>query len=311
VVMEQALATARASENGLAHAQALSVLIPSLPEAAIPAALGEAQELGNDAYLALAPLVPRLPVEARQGAIAQVLEAVQRNDRLVVIELPEDFIDVLGPIAASLSDAQLRTALALTEAISRGHASLKADALTILAPRLRGSTLDQALSIAQGLSDRLSRVRALASLAPSLAERKRTAILSDAHRTARQLDGKERVRAAVVLAPLLAERRKILSQALEATLMIDEDDRRADALGLLLPSLVGPERLSAFDRMLRSCLGVRVVKTVGATVFRDSIDRAFLLERIAAAAGVVQAIGGEHAVEATARAVRDATSEWP
>src|SRR5262249_50804782 len=146
-VLTQALHDTRAIDNSRFRAQALAALIPSLPEAKIAEARESIETLGHDAYLALGALVPRLRVEHRPDAISRLLEAVQGN----IGELPEDFVDVLRPIVPYLDDVMLVTALDLAGWML--HDSLQADALAILAPRLRKKERDRALSMARNLSD--------------------------------------------------------------------------------------------------------------------------------------------------------------
>jgi hypothetical protein len=307
-VLDQALDAAGANDDNRQRAQALAVLIPSLPEARIPEALKRAPTPDDYGYLVLAPLVPRLQVAKRQDAIARILDAVRGQ----VLELPGDFVEVLRPLAAYLNDAQVVAALTLAGEISDYHDSLKADALAILAPRLRHRERDIALSMAEGLQDDLSYVRAVAGLASSLSEHVPAAVLHDAHETARRLqDNEARMQALIAIAPFLTDRLATLSEGLEAAMAIEEDDRRAHALADLLLQLAGRERLDGFEYMLRSCLGSRVVRVVGSSVIREGIDRAFLLERIADASGVVAAIGGESAVAETARVIQEVTVWWP
>jgi hypothetical protein len=305
VVLDQALDAVRAIDDSRRRAEALAALVPSLPEARIPEALEIAQSLGDDAYLALAPLVPHLPDEQRQQTIRQVLDRVQ--DELFG-ELPDRLGYVLRAFASELDDDHVTAALARLGEISWGHEWLRADALAILAPRLRRPQRDTALAIARGL-DGLPYVRAMASLAPLLPERRRGAVLRKAREAAGRLADEARVRALIALTPLLGDQRTALAEALEAAMAIAEDDDRAYALAELLPHLMGAERLNAFDRMLRSCLGMRIVLTIGGTHIRQSIDRAFLLERIASTADVLASMG-DHIVAETTRAIHETAAWW-
>jgi energy-coupling factor transporter ATP-binding protein EcfA2 len=288
----QALDATRAIDDPLQRALVLAELVPTLPEAILPEAVEMARSLGDDAYLALTPLVPRLPVEQRQQTIRQVLDSVQDEN---FVELPGRFVHVLRGVVSELDDDQVTAALARTKEIPWGHEPLRADALAILAPRLGGRERDRALAIARGLHG-LPYVRAMASLAPLLPERRRTAALRKAQATARRLIGQDGVRALTALTPLLPDRRAALAEALEAAMAITEDDHRAYALVDLLPHLTGAERARAYDRLLRSCLGVRIVMTIGGSHIREDIGRAFLLDRIAASADVLASMGSDHLV---------------
>jgi Trypsin-like peptidase domain len=308
-VLNEAFDDARAVDDARSRAKALVELIPSLPEAKIPEARESVETLGDDAYLALAPLATRLPVEQRSEAISRVLHAVQG---VVIAELPQDLVAVLRPIAPYLEGAQSVTALDLAGEISNHRESLQADALAILAPRLSNEERDRALSRVNYLQDDLSYIRAVAALARSLDEPERAAWLREAQDTANRLhDNEARVRALVALAPLLGKPRTVLSEALALAMTIAEDQQRARTLSFLLPQLDGAERRTAFDKMLRSCLGSRVARIVSGTVVREGLDRAFLLERIADVAGVLAGHGGQDTAAETARAVRETASAWP
>jgi hypothetical protein len=306
VVLDQALDAARAIDDTRRRAAALAELAPLLPEAKIPEASEIAQSLGDYAYLALTPLAPHLPDEQRQQTIRQVLDSVQ--DELFV-ELPDRFVYVLRTFASELDDDQVTAALARTKEIPWGHERLRADALVILAPRLRGPERDKALIIARELHG-LPYVRAVASLAPLLPERRRAAALRKAQEAARRLADQARVHALMALTPLLTDQGTALAEALEAALAITEEDNRAHALSDLLPHLMGAEQVDAYDRMLRSCLGLRIVMTIGSSHIRQGIDRAFLLERIAGSADVLASMGGDQMVAETTRAIREMATWW-
>jgi hypothetical protein len=307
VALDQALDAARAIGDAERRAGALATLVPSLPEARIPEALEIARSLGDDALVVLAPLVPHLPLEQRQQTIVQLLDTVQGD---LFVELPGDFVYVLRAVASELNDDQVTAALARTEEMPRFHESLQADALAILAPRLRRPERDRVLAIADGL-DGLPYIRAVVSLTPLLPERRRAAALRKAQETTTHLADEERGRALIALTPLLADQRTALAEALEAAMAITEDDRRANALADLLPHLTGAEQVNAYDRMLRSCLGVRIVMTIASSQIRQGIDRAFLLERIARSANVLASMGGDHVVAETTRAIRKTATWWP
>jgi hypothetical protein len=102
-----------------------------------------------------------------------------------------------------------------------------------------------------------------------------------------------------------------LSKTIESALAIQEDDGRASALCDLLPNVPTTQARDLYDFMLRSCLGLQVTRIVGDTVSRRRIGRAFLLERIGDAAGVLAAIGGERLVAEILHAIEDVTERWP
>ena len=79
----------------------------------------------------------------------------------------------------------------------------------------------------------------------------------------------------------------------------------------LLPYLTGTERLETLREMLRSCLGVRVVHTIGSTKTRRQIERQFLFERIAEVAGTLVGAGEKGCAVKLASAINDIAVWWP
>jgi hypothetical protein len=63
--------------------------------------------------------------------------------------------------------------------------------------------------------------------------------------------------------------------------------------------------------MLRSCLGRRVKIIVAGNVTWQSLDRGFLLERIAEVARTLADMGGEQAAMLVVDAIRDTAAWWP
>jgi hypothetical protein len=307
-IRRQALNDLSPEGNLRSQALALAAIIPCMTDSEIPETHSLVSALGKYAYLALAPLVPRLPPEQRQDEITKVLSAVQG---VVIVELPNDFVAVLRPIAPHLDNAQVMSALTLIEEIHGYHDPSRADAVIILGPYLRTSGVARAVSITNRLKDGLSFVRATASLVPRLSGQQRTKALRKAIAKAKELDKEPRSRAFAEIAPLLADPTAMLSAALAAAMTIDEDDRRAQALSHLLRYLAVADCTQAYESMLRSCLGMRVTSRIGSTVNRENIDRAFMQARIADSAGTLAAIGGEQVVMEVARAMRETAAWWP
>jgi len=304
-VVNHAIDAALATEDG-PHAEALAAIVPVLPVARIPEVLRIAWSLSDRDYIVLARLVPRLPAGQSHNETARILEAVQG---VVIAELPEDFVDVLRSIAPHLDDAQVVTALELVGNILH-RKLLQADAIGILAPRLRRRELERAMSMARNLKG-LARVRAMADLIPLLPESRRPLAVRKARETASRLTrNEERAHALTALAPLLADPHAALAEALQAATAITEGDYRARVLSDLLPHLDSAGRVIALDRMLWSCLGMRIARTIGSTVVRENIDRAFLLERIAEAASVLASMGGQHLAAETTRAIHETVLWW-
>jgi hypothetical protein len=296
-VLNHAFDTALTIEEPRSRAQALAAIVPVLPAAKIPEALSIVQSLGDDGYILL----------ATRAEAARVLSTVP-DDTLA--ELPEDFVDALRSIAPHLDDVQVVTALELTGNIYELNHLLRADAIGILASRLRGRALDMAMSLAANLEG-LARVRAAAALIPLLPESQRPAALREAREVAGTLArDEERVQALAALAPLLADPQAAQAEALQAAKAITDDHRRARVLGDLLPHLGPASQLAAIDTMLRSCLRTRGTGAWSAADRKDN-DRAFVLERIAASADTFASLGGPGTVAEITRAIQETTQWWP
>ena len=135
-------------------------------------------------------------------------------------------------------------------------------------------------------------------------------MLKEACEIARNLcDKASQIRAVAAFEPEQAH--QLSTQALAEALATEQDDRRAISLCNLLPYLMGMQRLETFKAMLRSCLGIQTVHTIGSTVTRRRIERGFLLERIADVVGTLADIGGPNCPAAVASAINDTAMWWP
>jgi hypothetical protein len=305
--VQQAFSAIRDLKDSRASRNALTALAPVLPRSSISEALKIAGELDPTDYPALAALVPRLPMDQRHEVIDNCLNAAQG---WVAAELPSDFVEALKAIAPYMDKSQLATALK----VSINLREQLADALAVLGPRLSEQQIDEALKMM--LADDLSwrddhRARALAVLAKHLRGNNRTNALSEALKA---LDDPHVFGTLALPKPasqLMEDQRiEALSEALVRAKGIDEDNRRAETLSALLPSLSGAEQLDALQQVLESCMGTMVVLTFGGTQIRQSIDRKFLLDQIARMAKTLSDMPGENVVMETVSAIRDTTAWW-
>jgi hypothetical protein len=286
--LEEALVAARAIDDAYSRARALATLAPALDEDQVHDALADARALGK---LALAAFVPRVPAAERPALIDEVLE----GGRIETVEFPRDFVAALRAIAGHLDEKQVASAVALTDEMGEFAGAHRTAALEILGTSLPDDQRDAATSIAVGIEDDLSYVRAVGALAPSVPDSERALAVEVAERLD---DPAKRARAWAAIGPVTPEPGVALTAALDAALSIEADAERADTLVELLPLLPSDARADASEQVLRACLGSR-------------LDRASLLDRIAGAAPAVHALGGPAAVAETARAIQETAAAWP
>jgi hypothetical protein len=257
----------------------VATIAASLPNDLVDQAVLLAEATGDDNHVALAALTRRMSDKASQRrAVEHVFEAFE-GWRLG--EVPEEFVQVVRAMAPCLTDADHRRALALVQRL-HGHsfAETKADIIEVLAPRLTEEARQIAITLTGGFDDETARSRAMAVLGTA---------------------------APLGTAP---NRDKRLQEQVSAALAT-RDDQRAKALSRLLPQVPAPQSAELYDQMLKSCLGLQVVRTIGSTQERRRIARAFMLERVGDAGEALARIGGEQLVAAVVSSIEDVTGRWP
>ncbi len=175
-------------------------------------------------------LIPMVPTEAREPALAQALAAARE------IEGERSRAEVLAALAPQLTGRLLAEALAAVREIA--YESRRAEVLAALAPQLTGRLLAEALAAAREIEGERSRAEVLAALAPQLTGAMREHILSEALAAARGIaDVYARAKVLEALAPQLTGR--LLAEALAAVRGIADEYDRAFAFAALAPQLRG------------------------------------------------------------------------
>lgn len=307
-IIQEALMAVTESTDSRSRSETIVTLSPILSGGSLIKALEIAKGLDSTDYPALAALIPSLPKDQRHALIDRVLSATQG---WVAGELPDDFVKALKAIAPYLDETQLTSAFKTSKALLWGKS---VEALAVLAPWLDKEQIEEALKIVRQvpLDSRGDHcARALAELSLRLTGDERITVLSESLTVL--TDGRfPGIHALPVLAPQLpeAQRVEVLSESLTRASEIDEDDRRAETLVALLPTLSNKLWLEALNQMLASCVGTRLVSD-GFSRTKTSIHRAFLLRQIADTAGTIANVGGESVVLETVRAIGDTAAWWP
>jgi hypothetical protein len=259
------------------RAAALAAIAASLPEDRVDQSVLLAEASGDDNHVALAALAPRMRDEAmRRRALDRVFEAFE-GWRLR--ELPEQFVQVVRAMAPCLTDADHLRVLVL---VQRSHilteateATFQAPIIELLAPRLTGDARRIAIRLTEGFEDDEARTRAGAALG------------SD------------------------PDRPKLFQEHGSAALATHDDADRARALCSVLPQVPASQIPELYDRMLRSCLGLKVVRIIGSSKERQKISREFMLERIGDSGQALARVGGEQLVAAIVRTIEEVVGRWP
>lgn len=231
--VEQALATALATEGQAGQSRALAAVAPRLaalgkPHLAVQAVL--AIEPPHDRASAVEKVAPQL---AGLGYPDQALAITQ------AISPPAARAAVLARLVPMLPEAWRQSVLtqALTASRTIGDTWARVQMLVALLPHLSAAFCQQALEIVLVLLEPGMRARALAALAPYLTEPQRGETLNMVFTAAQAIDD-ERMAVLVDLAPHLTE--PLLSRTLEAVLLLPDLHRRVDYLARLGPYLSRP-----------------------------------------------------------------------
>jgi hypothetical protein len=282
--LDRALDLVTQIPNDRVRAQALVSLAPLLPDSAIPRVLGLVEQV-NDEWArsqALGSLAPLLP----DSAIPRVLELVAAMNTY-----PHR---ALAPLVERLHPQQRPDTV--ERIVSR---------LEEIAVELPGDLLKALPGIVAHLTDdQVDRIVRLIMEIQSVSIRTTQWLMP----AALELSTNERRRALTNLAT--QKKHHVRPESLPSALAIEEDDRRAIALGKLLPVLQDDDRYRALDRMLRSCLGVQVTSRSPEATYHG-IDRSFLLQLIAQTSPDLTVMGGESCASEIALAIRECGNWWP
>ncbi len=278
IVLAEALETARQIRNDKNRCEALNNLAPQLSEKQYSTVLAETLDVArhiNDYYplaKVLSILAPYISEEKRSTILRQALQVAQQ------IGNENERAEVLIALAPQLGEEQRPAVLiqALEAVQQFWNLDDMADDIITLVPLLSGELLSQALAIAQRIWDKGARAKVLTTLVPLLSEAQRPAVLSQALQAALEDESEyRRAQALEILAPQLIG--ESLRQALQYAQQIKDDDNRAHILNLLAPQLSGDQRRVVLTQALESALQIN-----------DERDRVFALSALAPQLGEAQ-----------------------
>jgi len=265
-----ALSIAHQLQTSDARAMALSAIAPYLSTTARAKALADAlaAALGiSDRYeriVALVDLAPHLPPDLQRRALQEAMTATRslpnegaRGRALIFLapHLPADFladaladvytisdpmerVPALSAIIPQLPEEPRRRVAEDVLVTASGVASSqqRASILAVLAPVLPASLLDNAMQIAEQISDPYDRTHVLIALLPCEPERIHPIAL---HAARAVPDRYRRASALLELVPHTppGQRHPLLNEALDAALQVEDDYDRASALSGLAPYL--------------------------------------------------------------------------
>jgi hypothetical protein len=321
-VLDEASAAAREIDDPYARAEALAALAPHLANdqkrQVLDEALAAAQEIEwpYSRAEALAALAPHLVDEQKQQALAAAREIYDSYARA----------KALAALAPHLVDEQKRQVLdeALAAAREINSTYNRAKALAALAPHLVDEQKQQALAAAREIKWPHFRAEALAALAPHLADEQKRQVLDEALAAARKIGwpyGRAEVLAALALHLADEQKQQVLDEALAAAQEIDDPYARAKALAALSPHLVDEQKQQALaaareidDPYARAkALEALAPHVVTYLLWRDTLQASAsrtlpeLLGDLKALVPASVALGGQGAVDDTARAILDLT----
>jgi hypothetical protein len=201
----QMLAAAMELPSGIARGRALAGLVPYLPAELLARALAATEALDESraaVLLALAPHLPEAMLADPLTAARGVRYACDRGKALIGVarRLPDD---LLGEALAAIGDLDEQD---------------QAELLVTLVPRLPPSLLPAAVETGAALRFLPNRAKALAALAPALAEPERSRRVTEVFQTIERVGGHEDLLGALtILASLLPgpTKAQVLDSALE------------------------------------------------------------------------------------------------
>ncbi len=324
-VLQEALAAARTIKSEDRRAAALSDLAPYLPEPLLREALAMVQAMADQDRRAeaLGALAPYLSEPLLRKALAAARTIVREDSRAEVLGALAPYLSepllqealalpirggdtwawVLTNLAPYLSEPLRTTVLQEALAIARTivREDRRAQALGALAPYLSEPLLREALAAARTIVKGDSRAETLRALVPHLSEPLRTTVLQEALAAARTIVLMEDSRAETLraLAPYLSEplRTIVLRGALATVRTIKSEDRRALALGKLVPHV--------------KQLPVIKLYALWCETLRTPVIRCDLLSDIRGLAPVIEALSGKEALVAIAQAIIEVGKWFP
>jgi hypothetical protein len=286
-VLNEALNAAKQVKNPFACAKALTVLAPHLPKDVLEAT--QKIDLSSARATVCAALVPHLPTEQKELVLGDVLNAAQQMTLY-------DRVPLLAALAPHFSSVERDNVLNLASQIE--NPQILAEVLTALAPHLSSAQLESALSLAQRIGNPDYRDQALTALIPFLPDDQIVlpddqidTVLNQIQRPA------SRVKALATLGLRLPDKQKqqALSEALATARKISDPNDCVKALAVLA---LHTQHLSVIDlySLLRDTLQALADCTLPE-----------LLNNLEALVPALVSLGGQGAVDDTARAILDLT----
>jgi NB-ARC domain len=228
--------------------------LPETRESVLDEALNVAGGINDPASRAraLTEVAPRLPYEAQPGVVGDALRAARGIHSARARAGALRAIAKQLPVAAqpSVLDEALNAARGIDQIEWRGVAIGE---VALLLPAV------QALMVARGINNGLSRSRTLAEIAPRLPAELQPEVLSEALSAAQGIDHPgPRTRALVEIAPRLpAEvQTDALQEALNAARCIDHAGQRARALAAVSPLLPAEVQTVVLEEALRTARSI-------------------------------------------------------
>jgi hypothetical protein len=214
-VLRDALAVVRAihGDNSLGErTTALEMLVPRLPEELLPEALAVASRIDDDVWQAetLVASVPYLQGPAKEAVLVKVVDAAEQLSE----ELGPRAARLLASAAPNLTDSLAERALAVVRTLAESGGI--AVALSGLVPHLPERLVTRALGAARGVGDAHVRAEAVALVLPRLRGRAREASVQEALAIVRTLRRELLGKPLAALAPYLsnADKRQLIAAAL-------------------------------------------------------------------------------------------------
>ncbi|WKZ39691.1 MAG: AAA family ATPase [Anaerolineales bacterium] len=319
------LATIKQMPDANQQAEAIELLLPTLPTTLLEQILSAAREIKDESARARAfsALAPHLTDELKLQLLSAAREIKDEDARA----------RAFSALAPHLTDELKLQLLSAAREIKAEYA--RASAFSEIAPHLTDelklTVLSEALSAAREIKDESARAYIFVTLAPHLTDELKLTVLSEALSAAREIkDEYARAYIFVTLAPHLTDELKltVLSEALSAAREIKDEDARARAFSALAPHLMGDRKVEMLIEALfcsQDSFQIEQImeewKTVDYDGFQEkaseflrkvsSKDREEGISTVKELLPALQHIGDEKITGDIVRAILDTVHWWP